>query len=258
MSGRQPWTRQQLLVACYLYCQLPFGKLHSRNPDIIKFSQLIGRTPSALAMKLTNLASLDPIILSSGRKGLQGASAADRAIWQEMVTNWEGFVVESHEAVRSLGMREAVEDSVELESVDYSGQERVVQSKTRVGQNFFRKAVLSAYGYKCCITGLAQPRLLIASHIVPWRDDKNNRLNPHNGLALSMLHDKAFDIGMITVSEEMTVQVTKRDLTAKDEFFEQSLMAFHGKPIYLPEKFEPHAEFLAYHREHVFERWSKR
>lgn len=75
---RKNWTRQQLLVAFSLYCQMPFGKMHSRNPDIIKYAEYIGRTPSALAMKLTNIASLDPAITSTGRKGLKGASEADR------------------------------------------------------------------------------------------------------------------------------------------------------------------------------------
>ena len=84
MGVRTGWTRQQLLVAFKLYCELPFGKLHFRNPEIVKFAALIGRTPSALAMKLTNIASLDPAITSTGRKGLKGAAAADRAMWAEM------------------------------------------------------------------------------------------------------------------------------------------------------------------------------
>ena len=71
MSKRSGWTRQQLLVAFNLYYQMPFGKLHSRNPEIIKYADLIERTPSALAMKLTNIASLDPEITSTGRKGLR-------------------------------------------------------------------------------------------------------------------------------------------------------------------------------------------
>lgn len=66
MAERLAWTRQQLLVAFSLYCQTPFGKLHSRNPEIIKYADLINRTPSALAMKLTNIASLDPAITSTG------------------------------------------------------------------------------------------------------------------------------------------------------------------------------------------------
>ena len=66
MQFRRNWTRKQLLVAFMLYCQLPFGKLHSRNPEIVKYAELIGRTPSALAMKLSNIASLDRVMIRSG------------------------------------------------------------------------------------------------------------------------------------------------------------------------------------------------
>jgi len=63
------WTREQLKLAFHLYCQLPFGKLHSRNAEIVELAQLIGRTPGAVAMKLVNFASLDPAITSTGRAG---------------------------------------------------------------------------------------------------------------------------------------------------------------------------------------------
>ena len=75
---RNRWNREQLKLAYYLYCQLPFGRLHNRNPEIIELAKLIGRTPSAVAMKLVNFASLDPIITGSGRKGLSAASELDR------------------------------------------------------------------------------------------------------------------------------------------------------------------------------------
>jgi putative restriction endonuclease len=61
---------------------MPFGKMHYRNPEIIKYAGVIGRTPSALAMKLSNIASLDPAITTTGRKGLIGASATDKAMWE--------------------------------------------------------------------------------------------------------------------------------------------------------------------------------
>jgi hypothetical protein len=67
------WSREQLKLAFHLYCQLPFGKLHSRNAEIVELAQLIGRTPSAVAMKLVNFASLDPAITSTGRAGLGNA-----------------------------------------------------------------------------------------------------------------------------------------------------------------------------------------
>ncbi len=56
------WTKEQLKLAFYLYCQLAFGRLHSRNPEIIQLAKLIGRTPGTVAMKLVNFASLDPAI----------------------------------------------------------------------------------------------------------------------------------------------------------------------------------------------------
>ena len=258
MATRIGWTHQQLLVAFNLYCQMPFGKMHSRNPEVIKYAGLIGRTPSALAMKLTNIASLDPAITSTGRKGLQGASAADKAMWEEMQTDWERFAIEAQHAATTFGA--AIEFGADAdgaampdEVVDYTGNNKTVQATTRIGQSFFRRSVLSAYNYQCCITGLSVPKLLVASHIIPWRADAANRLNPRNGLCLSVLHDKAFDAGIIAISEKMTISVSRKHLTKEDHFFNSALLAYDGKPIALPEKFYPLAEFLDYHRQHIFE-----
>lgn len=258
MSARTGWTREQLLVAFNLYCQMPFGKMHSRNPEIIKRAELIGRTPSALAMKLTNIASLDPAITLTGRKGLEGASAADKAMWEEMQADWEDFAVEAAYAENAFGAPSELDSatgdmSMPDEIVDYTGSNKTVWTMTRVGQNFFRRSVLSAYNYRCCITGLSVLNLLVASHIIPWRLDAANRLNPRNGLCLSMLHDKAFDSGIIAIAEDMTVSVSRKHMTDEDHFFNSAVLAYDGKPIVLPEKFCPLAEFLAYHRQHVFE-----
>jgi predicted restriction endonuclease len=241
---------------------MSFGKLHSRNPEIIKYAELLGRTPSALAMKLTNIASLDPAITATGRKGLKGAAKADRLMWEEMQNGWEHFVVQSENAINEVLSKASIKHSVipddqgfSEEQQDYTGENKIVTSKTRIGQGFFRKAVLSAYGNKCCITGLSVPRLLVASHIVPWSVDKENRLNPRNGLSLSMLHDKAFDSGLITIDRNMLVCVSKREIIPEnDTFFIAALQDYHGRPIFQPEKFHPHGEFLAYHRENIFEK----
>lgn len=258
MSARTGWTRQQLLVAFNLYCQMPFGKIHFSNPEIIKYAELIGRTPSALAMKLSNIASLDPAITSTGRKGLEGASAADKAMWKEMQADWEHFAIEAQYAATTFGATTefgtATDDmSMPGEIVDYTGSNKTVQATTRIGQVFFRRSVLSAYNYQCCITGLSVPKLLVASHIIPWRVDAANRLNPRNGLCLSMLHDKAFDAGIIAIREDMTVSVSRKHATNADHFFNSALLAYDGKSIALPEKFCPFSEFLAYHRQHIFE-----
>jgi hypothetical protein len=206
-------------------------------------------------MKMTNFASLDPEVTSSGRKGLANASAADRAIWDEMQSDWERFAFGAEAMMESLGMASPFEaDPIEAIGgpKDYTGKDRPVERLERVGQQFFRRTVLSAYDYRCCITGLAVQTLLIASHIVPWRTDSANRLNPRNGLCLSALHDRAFDAGLITIAEDMSLCVSRALVSYEDRFFESSIRAYDGKPVSLPQKFLPDTEFLRQHRETVF------
>jgi len=257
MTTRKTWSREQLMIAFSLYCQMPFGKMHSKNPEIIKHSKLIDRTPSALAMKLTNIASLDPAITSTGRKGLQSASLLDQTMWAEMTNNWEAFTTEAEQVMARIDTLENNNGNVSghIEPASYIGQNKNIQTTARVGQNFFRKSVLSAYNNKCCISGLSVPKLLIASHIVPWSRDQANRLNPQNGLTLSILHDKAFDLGLITIDENMAVRVSKNIDVSNDYYFEESIRFFNGKSITLPEKFQPNAEFLEFHRVNIFESW---
>lgn len=257
LASNTGWTREQLLVAFSLYCRLPFGQLDSRNQEIIRFAGLIGRTPSALAMKLSNLASLDPAITSTGRKGLSSASTADKSMWDEMNSDWEHFAAEMQGAIASvtptvLGAGDQSLDECEPE--DYTGRDKEVLSIARIGQDFFRMAVLSAYDYKCCITGLSIQKLLVASHIVPWRTDARSRLNPRNGLCLSMLHDKAFDTGIITIAEDMTVRVSEHYTHDPDPYYKTSLLSFDKMPIALPKKFMPHSDFLSFHRENIFKK----
>lgn len=263
MIEKTSWTRDQLLIAFKLYCQMPFGKMHSRNPEIIKYANLLKRTPSALAMKLTNIASLDPFITSTGRTGLTGASNADKAMWSEMINDWDSFILEIYDAEIRYGIstdlnkvnntENYIDDS--KKNIDYTGKNKIYETNIRIGQNFFRKSVLSAYNTMCCITGLSVPELLIASHIVPWSVDNKNRLNPRNGLCLSMIHDKAFDLGIITITENYSIKVAEdylRDTFLSDKFFVATIIKYDGKTINIPDKFIPEQDFLDYHRKHIY------
>ena len=242
------WNRHELLIAFGLYHQMPFGQLHRRNPEIIRVAELIDRSPDALAMKLTNIASLDPGILASGRKGLPNASSADEKMWTEMKADWGGFFSEVAQAMESVG--EGVAPDPDIES-DYSGGTRLVTREERIGHSLFRRSILSAYNHRCCISGLSVPRLLTSGHIRPWALDVANRLNPSNGLCLSVIHHKAFDTGIISIREDMKVMVSRVSVPS-DDFFEHAITSFEGKKITLPEKFWPDKDFLAYHRENIF------
>ncbi|WP_374354214.1 HNH endonuclease [Chitinimonas sp.] len=252
------WTREQILVAINLYCQLPFGRLHKGNPIIIKTAKLLGRTPDALAMKLTNLASLDPAITDSGRKGLSGSSSLDKAIWAEFIENPEIIGYESQLLVDALARQdsavEALSSDTEPESLlpSFYAENTVAKTQIRVKQSFFRKSVLSSYEGRCCMTGLADSRLLVASHIVPWSKDEHNRLNPANGLCLSALHDKAYDRGLITVTPDFEIKVSSQLSSQTSEMAQRYLHGLAGSKIELPKKFVPDRDFLAYHAETIF------
>ena len=246
------WTRSQLLVAFALYHRLPCGRFREADPEVVQSAHAIGRTPSALKMKLWNIASLDPT-MSAGRRSLDNASASDRAMWDEIQGDWTGFAVECEQAL-TAAVSEPVssEEALEEESPNHAGQERVVETTARIGQEFFRAALMSAYNERCCITGLSMPALLVASHIVPWSVDERNRVNPRNGLLLSALHDRAFDAGLLTVDNDMTVRVSRSHADRDDEFFAAAIGSYDGQPISRPEKLEPDRRFLQYHREHIF------
>ena len=135
---------------------------------------------------------------------------------------------------------------------DYFGETRPRLVDQRIKQALFRRVVLSGYREKCCMSGLSEPRLLVASHIVPWSKDKSNRLNPSNGLCLSAIHDRAFDKGLISVSDDFRVIVSKKLMQRKDDFLRSAISSLHNRKIALPSRFQPKFEFLAWHRDKWF------
>ena len=92
-SSRRRWSEEETVLALYLYFQLPFGKLHSGNREIQQLAAALGRSNSSVAMKLCNFASLDPNITESGRKGLDGASKLDRALYAQFGKDWSELVL---------------------------------------------------------------------------------------------------------------------------------------------------------------------
>lgn len=226
----------------------------------------MGRTPSSLAMKLSNLASLDPVQTARGIKGLSGASIQDREMWKEFHLHFETLAPESEQLLHDLFTtdNEREVDFLERDKVRIeptlnppSGPtEKMSLVLVRRGQQFFRQTVLNSYGVRCCISGINIPRLLVASHIKPWRKFPKQRLNPQNGLCLSSLHDAAFDAGLITLDKKLAVVLSphlRRFLPSLS--IEQNFGQFEGKPIRLPEKFaEPDRTFISFHRRIIFKK----
>lgn len=249
-KGSSRWSRDQLKLAFYLYCQLPFGKLHSKNSDIRKLADRIGRSPSAVAMKLSNFASLDPSITGTGRKGLEGASQLDREVWDEFHADWGRLAAECA-ALQSVleGEDVGLVDEPDAPSESFTGQTRRAYVEQRIKQDFFRRAVLSSYRGRCCMSGVDVPKLLVASHIVPWSKDAGNRLNPRNGLCLSAIHDRAFDQGLVTLTDDLRVLVSPSLRESTNEFTRATFTSLHQREIERPERFAPDLAFLKWHRD---------
>lgn len=200
------WTREETIIAFNVYCKIPFKRSSKFNPTVIKYAKLIDRTPSALNMKIGNIGRLDPELKKQGIVGLKHGSKLEEEVWEEFNGDWESLAFESEALIAKLSDK-SIEEVVEIEDIK-EGVDKEVLVKQRVNQNFFRSTILSSYYFKCCITGLSIPEFLVSSHIVPWSKNKENRLNPRNGLCLNSLHDKAFDRGFLTITPDYVVKLS--------------------------------------------------
>ena len=251
-EGQRLWTREELILAINLYVKLPFGKMHNRNPQIQELANLIHRTPGSIAFKLGNFAHFDPTLKARGVGGLPNASKLDAEIWNEFYNNWDAALIES-EKLLAKKKRTTIEklNRVDVKEIMRVGLEKERLVRVRVNQSIFRTMILAAYNNRCCITGISNSELLVASHILPWSVDEKNRLNPMNGLALNALHDRAFDNHLITVDADTYKLRISSKFKVKDavKSIQQNFLKYDGQEILLPDKFLPERNFLRVHNE---------
>ena len=253
--GQRRWARDELLVTFSLYCRTPFGRLHRLNPDVLRLAHSLRRTPDAVAMKLCNFAGLDPAQQARNIRGLANASAADRAIFDEFNSDWEGLAYESELAVERIGMpsSQAPVDNADP-STGYVGVTEAERSvRVRTAQAFFRRTVMVSYSFTCAVCEITVPCLLQASHIIPWSMDESRRADPRNGIALCALHDRMFDRGLMTFDEQLHVLLSGQLRT--DDPCRMHIVAINeieGAALHLPHRFLPDTEALRFHRYHIF------
>lgn len=249
-DGQTLWTKEQLILAIHLYSKLPFGKLDKNTPEVKELASLIGRSNNAVALKLVNFASIDPKLQARGIKGMKNAGELTEQVFRVFYNNWDDYFFES-EKILAQKKHTTVEklNDIEISDLPKSGKEREALVKVRVNQKLFRTLLDANYNYKCCITGIDNSELLIASHIVPWSKDEKNRLNPANGLLLNTLHDRAFERGLITITTDYKLKVSSILLKNKIESITRNFSDLNNRPILLPKKFKPDIEFLKKHNE---------
>jgi predicted restriction endonuclease len=121
-----------------------------------------------------------------------------------------------------------------------------------IGQSFFRRAVLANFEERCCITGIAEPKILVASHIRPWASDVINRHNPANGFLLSATMDRAFDCGLITINTSSLVRISQKLLTSSSCDTRNYFSQYENYQIRPPTRFRPDNSFIEWHMKEVF------
>jgi len=249
--ARNVWTRDETLVAFNIYCRTAFGRLHGRNPEIVETAQRLGRTPNALAMKCCNLAAFDSALAARGIKGLAKASQVDERLWHEFREHPEDVAFECEQAFSRLSRCEMRAES-EVRWEDVRGLDRSAITKVRVNQHFFRSIVISGYRGQCAVCELPLPGLLVASHIVPWCVDRTERMNPENGICLCVMHDRAFDRGLLAIGEDYKISVHGiAEPTCEMDSIRDYFLRFEGRTIRLPDRWHPAPRFLIRHAEIV-------
>ena len=142
--------------------------------------------------------------------------------------------------------------------------ERIILAAARVGQHVFALNVLDNCGRRCVFCGLNPSpglarRMLLPGHIKPRKDSSAaERLDPRNGLAACPSHDVAFDTGMLTVTADLKIHISRplADAARGDHLTRQ----YYGRPplldtLLLPDDAERHRrKYLDWHREKVFVR----
>ena len=250
MIKRRSWNRNELILTFNLYCKLSFGKLHRLNPEIINLSKLINRTSSAVALKLVNFASLDPELKKIGIKGMSNHSKLDEIIYNEFHNDWETLLVES-ESLLEIFNEQKEEELISIDKLKI-GKDRIATVKQRINQGLFRKMILSNYNSTCAICDLNNVKLLVASHIIPWSENKKERLNPHNGLCLCSIHDKSFDVGLISFDKDLRLLVSAELKKNNQKCFHNFFGNYEGQMLNVPKKFYPFSDFLKFHNEKIF------
>ncbi len=254
--ARDLWTRDEMILVLNLYLKLPFGKMDRRNPDVIHLADIIRRTPNAVALRLANYASYDPILQQRGISGMAHGGKNCGEFWNEFINDRERLLFES-ERILAQCEGTTIEKKYEKEIRDIPqgivGETKLREVKTRVNQNVFRQIVLANYDGRCALTGIDLNELLVASHIIPWADNEQERLNPENGICLSSLYDRAFDKGLISFTNDQRVIFSVRlKANVGKDYYAKYFQPVENATLVTPRKYHLNPHFLEWHRDCIF------
>lgn len=137
---------------------------------------------------------------------------------------------------------EAFRNQIERKSFEVPDSTATVKTRGSA-QKAFADAVKANYGYRCAITGITTKEFLIAAHIVPWSKDQTIRLDPSNGICLSLLVDRAFEKGYLLIEDDHTIRIDW-DRVGDDDALRSGLEPYEGRTLNAPAEGGPKLEYL--------------
>ena len=196
------------------------------------------------------------LITARGVVGLQGGSEKCRSYWEQFSEDKEGLIFECE---RILAQYEHTSIERKYRSIlqdipdNLVGKTREQIVQVRVNQSVFRQIVLANYDFKCALSGIDIPELLVASHVIPWSYNEEERMNPKNGICLSSLYDKAFDQGLISFDSSFKVLFSERlSSNVGKEYFDKYFSPIQNKSLAETKKYAINPTFLEWHRDCIF------
>jgi putative restriction endonuclease len=233
----------------------PGVRKDGNDPSVQAMALMLGRTPDSVAMRLHNYEAVDPRV---PKKALDRGGRMAGEVF-EAYSGRPASLPEEAEEIRARLMEGGAPTDSETEDQlrkiragSYRVEDGEALTKVRRGQAAFARIVKANYGSSCAICGLDFPGLLIASHIKPWADDPEHRLDPANGLCLCALHDRLFDQGLISISPQLRVLVSRDLQVAATPVIRSIVAALDGVELRAPTSGPPDERMLQYHRDAVF------
>jgi len=196
---------------------------------------------------LTEMNSLEieiAILILLSDKTFLAKDETGRRMYSNAIKHYASF---SKDELCPLQREDAISQKIN-DDVSISVTERSQIIKSRIGQGTFKQRLLEKYNCKCIMTGITDRRLLIASHVKPWSVSSNSdRLSVDNGLLLSPMYDKLFDLGLISFSNKSELLISS-DLKQEN----QKKLGLVSRCYYELLMSTKLSENLEYHRDCVF------
>lgn len=249
MASGEDWTYAEVTMVCYLYLY----SNRKRSEDKKLMSEILGRSEKSISAKMDNLARFDPIVILEGKKGLTHGSKIDESVWIDFQEHPQKMITEAQKLIAERGEMDdatmqkyyTIDDGLMIDIIE--GQDIEAVLKRRLGQEAFRRKVLHCANEKCCITGINEPRLLVASHIKPWICcSPFEKTDVHNALCLNRLHDGLFDKYLMTIDEDYKIiYAPTLEKSVGTDFFESAIAKYDV--IRVNNKNKPSVDYIVYH-----------